>query len=135
MEEENMKRINKIAQKKKDRGIKDSRTNDKNTEENKKKNKSATILTFILKCGLISWVLLLLIWQFGSYFYSDDFLPGPLTTFAGAGKLIASGDLQRDILISMQRVLKGWLFGIVFAVPAGLSIGHFKKVGLVFEPF
>ena len=43
MEEENMKRINKIAQKKKDRGIKDSRiknsrTNDKNTEENKKKN-------------------------------------------------------------------------------------------------
>ena len=128
-----MKRINKIAQKKKDRGIKDSRiknsrTNDKNTEENKKKNKSATILIFILKCGLISWVLLLLIWQFGSYFYSDDFLPGPLTTFAGAGKLIASGDLQRDILISMQRVLKGWLFGIVFAVPAGLSIGHFKKV-------
>lgn len=135
-----MKEINKIAQKTKEKGmkdsrIKDSRTNEKNTEENKKKNKSATIITVILKCGLISWILLLLIWQFGSYFYSDDFLPGPLTTFEGAGKLIASGDLQRDILISMQRVLKGWLLGIVFAVPAGLCIGHFKKVGLVFEPF
>ena len=52
-----------------------------------------------------------LIWQTGSLFYSDDFLPGPVTTFAGAGKLVASGELFRDILISMQRVLKGWLLG------------------------
>ena len=58
-----------------------------------------------------TWVLLLLIWQTGSLFYSDDFLPGPVTTFAGAGKLVASGELFRDILISMQRVLKGWLLG------------------------
>ena len=50
-------------------------------------------------------------WQTGSLFYSDDFLPGPVTTFAGAGKLVASGELFRDILISMQRVLKGWLLG------------------------
>ena len=65
----------------------------------------------IIKSGLITWVLLLLIWQTGSLFYSDDFLPGPVTTFAGAGKLVASGELFRDILISMQRVLKGWLLG------------------------
>lgn len=93
------------------------------------------VINIILKCGIITWVLLLLIWQFGSLFYSDDFLPGPITTFSGAGKLVASGDLGRDILISMQRVLKGWLLGIAFAIPAGLCIGHFKKIGLVFEPF
>ncbi|MDD6306842.1 MAG: DUF4976 domain-containing protein [Clostridiales bacterium] len=92
-------------------------------------------INIILKCGMITWVLLLLIWQFGSLFYSDDFLPGPITTFAGAGKLVASGDLLRDILISMQRVLKGWLLGIVFAIPAGLCIGYFKKIGFIFEPF
>ena len=65
----------------------------------------------ILKCGAVTWILLLVIWQIGSLFYTDDFLPGPVTTFAGAGKLVASGELFRDILISMQRVLKGWLLG------------------------
>ena len=97
--------------------------------------KEKGIIQVILKSGLITWVLLLLIWQIGSLFYSDDFLPGPVTTFAGAGKLVASGDLFRDILISMQRVLKGWLLGILFAIPAGLCIGHFKKIGEIFEPF
>lgn len=101
----------------------------------KTEKKAGKIIEFVLKCGVITWLLLLLIWQFGSLFYSDDFLPGPLTTFAGAGKLVSSGDLGRDILVSMQRVLKGWLLGIVFAIPAGLCIGHFKKAGLIFEPF
>ena len=73
--------------------------------------KEKRVIQVIIKSGLITWVLLLLIWQTGSLFYSDDFLPGPVTTFAGAGKLVASGELFRDILISMQRVLKGWLLG------------------------
>ena len=73
--------------------------------------KEKRVIQVIIKSGLITWVLLLLIWQTGSLFYSDDFLPGPVTTFAGAGKLVASGELFRDILISMQRVLKGLLLG------------------------
>ena len=73
--------------------------------------KEKRVIQVIIKSGPITWVLLLLIWQTGSLFYSDDFLPGPVTTFAGAGKLVASGELFRDILISMQRVLKGWLLG------------------------
>ena len=64
--------------------------------------KEKRVIQVIIKSGLITWVLLLLIWQTG---------PGPVTTFAGAGKLVASGELFRDILISMQRVLKGWLLG------------------------
>ena len=66
--------------------------------------KEKRVIQVIIKSALITWVLLLLIWQTGSLFYSDDFLPG-------AGKLVASGELFRDILISMQRVLKGWLLG------------------------
>lgn len=93
------------------------------------------ITSTILKSGIITWVLLFVIWQVGSLFNSDDFLPGPITTFKGAGSLIASGDLGNDILISMIRVLKGWLLGIAFAIPAGLCIGYFKKIGAIFEPF
>lgn len=101
----------------------------------KKSAKAGKIIDIILKCGVITWLLLLVIWQVGSLFYSDDFLPGPLATFTGAGKLVESGDLFYDILISMQRVFKGWLLGLVFAVPVGLCIGYFKKIGLIFEPF
>ena len=78
--------------------------------------KEKRVIQVIIKSGLITWVLLLLIWQTGSLFYSDDFLPGPVTTFAGAGKLVASGELFRDILISMQRVLKGCLEGIEYLI-------------------
>lgn len=86
--------------------------------------------------GIIAaWLLLFLIWQIGSLFYSDDFLPGPVTTFAGAGKLVENGDLLKDISISMSRILKGWLLGILFAIPMGLCIGYFKKIRLLFEPF
>lgn len=84
---------------------------------------------------VLAWLLLLIIWQIGALFYSDDFLPGPITTFAGAGKLITSGELLTDILFSLARVLKGWLLGIVFAIPMGLCIGYFRKVSYIFEPF
>lgn len=93
------------------------------------------IETFILKYGILTWILLVVIWQIGSLFYTDDFLPGPLTTFAGAGKLLQSGDLQMDILISIKRVLKGWALGLCFAIPVGLCIGTFKRVGWILEPF
>ena len=39
--------------------------------------KEKRVIQVIIKSGLITWVLLLLIWQTGSLFYSDDFLPGP----------------------------------------------------------
>lgn len=101
----------------------------------KNKKKIEKVIDIILKTGIIAWLLLLVIWQFGSRFYSDDFLPGPFTTLSGARKLIENGDLQKDILVSMTRVLKGWGLGVIFAVPVGLCIGHFKKIGMILEPF
>lgn len=35
--------------------------------------KEKRVIQVIIKSGLITWVLLLLIWQTGSLFYSDDF--------------------------------------------------------------
>lgn len=93
------------------------------------------VINFILKHGILTWILLLLVWQLGSLFYSDDFLPGPVTTFAGAGKLLKGGSLVKDIEISIQRVLKGWVLALCFAVPVGLCIGNSKKIGWILEPF
>lgn len=88
-----------------------------------------------LQSGILTWVLLVAIWKFGSLFYTDDFLPGPLTTLQGAAALIADGTLGTDIVYSLSRVLKGWLLGLIFAIPVGLCIGNFKWIGRIFEPF
>ncbi|MCD8356967.1 MAG: ABC transporter permease [Clostridia bacterium] len=99
------------------------------------KQKNSGILLRIVGSGIVTWILLLLIWKFGSLFYSDDFLPGPLVTVKGAAALIADGTLANDILYSLGRVLKGWILGLVFAIPVGLCVGYFKWIGKIFEPF
>lgn len=101
----------------------------------KQQSKAVRIALAVLSSGVLTWVLLLAIWRFGSLFYSDDFLPGPLVTLSGAAELVSDGTLWTDIVVSLSRVLKGWLLGIVFAIPAGLCIGNFKWVGSIFEPF
>ena len=91
--------------------------------------KKNTLTTKILKSGVITWSLLLVIWGIGSLFYTDDFLPNPLTTLDGAKSLVTSGTLGTDIVVSMGRVLKGWSLGLLFAIPVGLCVGYFKPIG------
>ena len=93
------------------------------------------LITIILKSGLITWLLLLAVWSFGAMFYTDDFLPGPFVTLKGMAGLISDGTLEKDIMFSLIRVLKGWILGLLFAVPAGLCVGYFKPAGYVLEPF
>lgn len=89
----------------------------------------------ILKSGIVTWILLLVIWEIASLFNTPDFLPGPLATLQGLFELIARGVLWADIRISLQRVLIGWLRGLLIAIPTGLLIGRFKIVRLLVEPF
>ncbi len=89
----------------------------------------------ILKSGIVTWLLLLLIWQIASLFHSPDFLPGPAKTLQGFLEVAKSGVLWADIKISLQRVGIGWARGILIAVPLGLLIGAFKPFRWIFEPF
>ncbi len=93
------------------------------------------IINRVLKSGLITWILLLVIWSIGSLFYTPDFLPNPIITLDGAKTLVTSGTLWTDIFVSMSRVLKGWTAGLLFAIPVGLYVGNFKWASYVFEPF
>ena len=94
-----------------------------------------SIITKILKSGVITWILLLLIWSLGALFYTPDFLPNPIVTIEGAKDLVTSGTLFADIVVSLGRVLKGWSLGLLFAIPVGLCVGNFKVISYVFEPF
>ncbi len=88
----------------------------------------------ILRIGVITWLLLLLIWSVAAHFTSPTFLPGPWKTIQGVPSIAKNGILFQDIRISLIRVIKGWSLGIVFAIPLGLLIGRFEKFGWLLEP-
>ncbi len=88
----------------------------------------------ILKCGVISWIILITIWGVGSLGYDEYFLPSPVETITGVRKLILNGTLWIDIAASISRVLRGWLLAVVLGVPLWLLVGNFKLVRFIIEP-
>lgn len=101
----------------------------------KKSKEQLNLLEKILKSGLVTWLLLLGIWELAASMNSPDFLPSPYETLLGLVEIAKKGVLWEDIKISVQRVGIGWLRGLVIAVPVGLLIGRFRMVRWVIEPF
>ena len=93
------------------------------------------MLKKFLKSGVITWILLLIIWQIASGFNSPDFLPSPGKTWNGLIELIQKKILWNDIIISMQRVALGWSRGLLIGIPLGLLIGRFPVFKCLLEPF
>ena len=88
----------------------------------------------ILKCGIISWILFLVLWAVGAAQYDEIFLPSPVETWNSLVVLIQDGTLWADIVASVSRVAKGWGLAIVTAVPIGLIVGHFRPARWLIEP-
>lgn len=117
------------------------------SNENKNMNETAEVITkeptnsvggvfqYIVKHGLITWILIIALWQLLSLSYSDYFLPSPWSVVNSFKQLIGKGVLWTDIIVSVIRAGKGWLTGILLAVPLGLLIGNFEKVRWLAEPF
>ncbi len=97
-------------------------------------NKTEKIVKQVLKTGIISWLIVLGLWYIASLFYDEYFLPSPAETFGGIVTLIKNGTLSADIIASVSRSAKGWLLGIIIAVPLGLVVGSFKTVRWFIEP-
>lgn len=100
----------------------------------KDKKQVENLLQKILKCGFISWIIAILIWSIGAARYDEIFLPSPIETLNSLVALIQNGTLWIDIVASVSRVLKGWGLAILFAVPIGLVVGHFKPIRWLIEP-
>ena len=88
----------------------------------------------ILRCGVISWILVIVIWGLGSLSYDAYFLPSPYETIEGLKEVWNNHTLQRDIVASLFRVLKGWLSAVVLGVPLGLMVGTFKPIKWLMDP-
>lgn len=62
-------------------------------------------------------------------------IPGPGVVLTRAIEMLQSGLLIGDILASLQRVLFGFLLGILAAVPVGFLVGWYPVVRKLAEPW
>lgn len=62
------------------------------------------------------------------------FLPSPGEVFAGLQRLLASGDLQKDIIYSLFRVLGGFTLAAIVSIPMGMLMGTFASIRALLEP-
>lgn len=97
--------------------------------------KAAQIIGILRRNGVLTWLVLLLVWEGASLFNSPDFLPGPVETILGGKEIVLNGILFQYIGISFFRIIVGWLLGIIIAIPLGLLIGSFRGIGELVGPF
>lgn len=61
-------------------------------------------------------------------------LPSPADVVTAAGQLAQTGQLYRDVAISTQRVLQGFLIGSIIGIVIGSSIGLSRTAGILLSP-
>jgi ABC-type nitrate/sulfonate/bicarbonate transport system permease component len=80
--------------------------------------------------------ILLLFWQIGCTFgwINTKILPDPITVFYTLWKLIISGSIILDTLVSLWRVLIGYLIAVIFGISLGYYMAINKNIKEVLTP-
>lgn len=97
--------------------------------------KMQQLVRLLRQKGVLTWLLLAVLWNGVALFYSPSFFPGIGQTVVGSWEIIQDGTLVWFMLISLLRVYSGWLLGSLLAVPVGLLIGRSEVVRELAEPF
>ncbi|MGI5243027.1 ABC transporter permease [Dactylosporangium sp. CA-139066] len=62
-------------------------------------------------------------------------IPSPVEVVQRAKDLLADGTLEQDILVSLARVLAGFVLGTAVAIPVGFLMGWYGPVRSLIEPW
>ncbi len=88
--------------------------------------------------GTTAVTFFLIIWELvGNTFQliNPMFMSAPSLVGKAAFQLFASGEIYNDLYVSGIELFWGYLLSAVVAVPFGISIGWYKKVAYIFDPF
>ena len=84
----------------------------------------------------LPFVAIILLWDFASRAFDVPVLfPGPLSTWNKALQLVAEGQLQTDILISLSRIAVGFVLGSLLGMTLGLMMGLSRPIADTLGPF
>ena len=77
---------------------------------------------------------LLLAWQFALHRHPSSILPGPWGVVGGIADLFRHGFLFKYIVASLFRVTWGFGLAAILAIPLGLTIGWYRRLGMAVNP-
>lgn len=90
-------------------------------------------LDFVYRLILV--LLIIGIWQVGAVrIGSSLLLPMPLDVFEGFITCVTDPEIVKNLLITLQRVLKGFSYAMLFGLPLGLLMGFSNTFEKVFSP-
>ncbi len=84
----------------------------------------------------ISFCVIMGIWCIATYggFVSDIFMPSPTAVWKSMIEMAQDGSLWEHCLVSTKRVMIGWFWSAVAALPIGMLMARSKKFSAVFQP-
>lgn len=87
--------------------------------------------------GLSFFVVFVAFWAFATFggFVTPTFLADPLTMLRDGWTLLTRFGFTTDIVVTVWRVLGGFVIAAMIAVPLGIMMGAYKPVEAFFEPF
>lgn len=77
---------------------------------------------------------LIMLWWFATRGPDSVLLPSPGEVYTAAGGLIEAGTLWDDSVVTLTRVLVGYVFGVVGGIVFGVAIGRIELVARYLEP-
>lgn len=86
--------------------------------------------------SLICFLLIIIFWCIGSYggFVSDIFLPSPTAVAEKLVSMARDGSLLTNCWESTYRVLIGWIWSVIIALPMGMLMANSRKVSAFVQP-
>ena len=99
----------------------------------KKKKINGKFLDLLYK--VITVIIIIAIWQFSAEkIGSSLLLPMPMDVFKGFITCITDPEIVKNVLITLQRVLKGFMYAMLFGLPLGLIMGFSSSCEKLFSP-
>jgi NitT/TauT family transport system permease protein len=84
----------------------------------------------------LSFLVIFVLWYIlAVYLFPSILFPSPVSVLVRLGELIANGQLITDVVVSMSRILLGFLIGSALGIPIGLLMGNFAFVRHFLEPY
>lgn len=84
---------------------------------------------------LITIAMVFGVWQLAaSHYHSEFMMPSPWKTMVTFTSLVHDPEVIKNLLITLKRVLTGFLYALMIGVPLGFLMGYSKTAMNLFDP-